>query len=158
MEFRKPLLALRLAYVAFLLSLVAYAAQTPSPTPTIDIAPLIAAIVAQKWSAAAALVVGLIVAAAKQGWLSAYLAAKLPKWFLPYLAVVLGSAGMISAAILGGQPWLPALESGILAGVLSVFGHQTVVEGLRGGKEIIPARKTSSVKDTQPAPPPEKEA
>jgi hypothetical protein len=159
MKLRNQHLVVRLVLVGFFFGFVAHAAQAPAPSgTTLDIGPLIDALVGHKWSLAAAIVVGLVVALAKQGWLSAWLQAKLPPAALPYLAVLLGSLGMVSAAIIGGQPWLPALESGFLAGLLAITGHETVIEGIRKGKELIPARKVVLTPPGASTPPPEQKA
>ena len=89
------------------------------------------------------LVVGAIVATAKQGWLGSWIAKKLPPAALPYLALVLGTLGVASAEIIAGKPVLQALIDGFVAGMGSIVGHDTLVEGMRGGKEIIPEKKSA---------------
>jgi hypothetical protein len=155
MNLRKCLFAIRFMVVGMLLTSIARAAQDIAPT-TLDVGPLIDALVGLKWSAAGAIAIGLVVALAKQGWFSQFIASKLPPVAIPYVAVVLGSLGMVSTQVLAGKPWLPALGAGILAGVLSVFGHETLIEGVRKGKEIIPEYvKKVAPTPTIPAPPPE---
>jgi hypothetical protein len=115
---------------------------------------LIADITARKWILVAAILVGAVVALMKQGWASAWLAKKLPPAALPYLAVVLGALGMSAAEVAAGKPLGQAIIDGIQSGILAVFGHETLIEGLRGGKELVPSRAPAA----PPAPPPAKEA
>jgi hypothetical protein len=106
-----------------------------------DFQPIYAALIAHDWLVAGALVVPLLVALFKQGWVTRWLAAKLPATALPYLALGLGMLTVGSADVLAGKTWQQALFDGLGAGVLAVFAHQTVIEGARDGKEIIPEKK-----------------
>src|SRR5690242_14582097 len=99
---------------------------------------ILAALSAHRWLLAGALVVPTLIAVAKQR--SLWIAAHVPAWALPYGAVVVGVLTVGSADIVAGKTWQQALFDGISAGVLAVFAHQTVVEGARGGKEIIPKK------------------
>ncbi len=105
-----------------------------------DISSFWAALQNRQWSIVAAFVVWLAIALAKQGWASAWLASKLPSALLPYLAVLLSIGGLYATEVTTGTPWVKALTDGILAGLGAVFFHETIVEGLRGGKEVVPAR------------------
>lgn len=122
-----------------------------------DINQLIADILAQKWILVAAILVGAVVDLMKQGWVSAWLAKKLPSVALPYLAVVLGALGMSATEVTTGKPLKQAIYDGLLSGVLAVFGHETLIEGLRGGRELIPSR-APAVPPAPPPPAPVKEA
>ena len=108
-----------------------------------DFQPIYAALIAHQWLIAGALIAGALVALMKQGWASQWLAAKLPAAALPYVALALGVLSVGSADILAGKTWQQALFDGLSAGVLAVFGHETIVEGIRGGKEIVPEKKAS---------------
>jgi len=57
---------------------------------------LLAAVLAHRWLVAGAMLVGLAVAVLKQGWAGAWLAAKLPAWSRPWVAVALGVAGAMA--------------------------------------------------------------
>jgi hypothetical protein len=106
--------------------------------------PIYAALLAHQWLIAGALVVPFIVAAMKQGWVTRWLAVHLPPAALPWLAVGLGALTVGSADVLAGKAWQQAVFDGLAAGVLAVFAHQTVVEGARSGKEIIPEKKPAT--------------
>ena len=105
-----------------------------------DLSALLSAIASKQWVVAGALIVGALVAAAKQGWLSTWLAHHLPPAVLPYLAVSLGALGLASAEVLAGKPLAQALLDGVSSGILAVFGHEVCIESLRGGKELKPCR------------------
>jgi hypothetical protein len=85
-----------------------------------------------------ALLVGMVIALAKQGWLSSWLASKLPPVSLPYLAVALAFVGTWSTEVENGTAWLQALLDALKIAAIAVLGHETVIEGLRKGKEIVP--------------------
>lgn len=108
-----------------------------------DISAVLAAFAGKQWVLLVALLVGGLVAAAKQGWLSTWLADKLPKPALPYLATALSMLGVAASEVIGGQSLNRALIDGIQAGMLAVFGHEAIIESLRKGKEIIPEKKVS---------------
>ncbi len=109
-----------------------------------DLNAILVALAGHKWVLAVALVVGGFVALAKQGWLSAWLQAHLPKAALPYLAPVLGVLGVVSAELVAGKPWAQALtdglSTGLSGGIGAVFLHEAIVEGARGGKELVGAK------------------
>ena len=107
------------------------------------IASIQAAIAGKQWILLAAILVGFVVATAKQGWLSAWLAKKLPPSALPYLAMSLGVIGTAAAEVTAGKPLAQALVDGFSAGMAAIVGHETLVEGIRGGKEIVPEKKSS---------------
>lgn len=102
---------------------------------------ILAAASQHAWGAVGALVVGLFVALCKQGWLGKWVDRKLPPKALPYFALALGVLGVTSAQYLAGVPLETAIVNGLLAALGSVFAHQTVVEGMRSGKEIVPPKK-----------------
>jgi len=101
---------------------------------------LLTAIFAHNWTLTAAIVVGGVVALAKQGYLSAWLAKKLPPAALPYLSVALGVLGLGASEIVAGTPWQQAILDGIKSGILAVFGHEVGIESLRRGRELIPSK------------------
>lgn len=89
---------------------------------------------------AGAVVVGLVISLLKAGWLNKWLAARIPSKALPWVAVGVGVLGMIATSIVNGMTWQQAVLHGIEAAALAVFGHQTLVEGLRDGQEFVPSR------------------
>jgi hypothetical protein len=142
-----------------MLSFIQLTQPVPAPdtAPTVDLLPLIDNLI-KAWSGGAyvmvvALIVGALIAVAKQGWASAWLAGHLPSKVLPFIAMLLGVLATATTEIQAGVPWMTALLHGILAGGLATAGHQGIIEGLRNGKEIVPA--TEKVKaQTIPPPPP----
>lgn len=104
-----------------------------------------------------ALVMGLLVALAKQGWLSSWLADKLPKASLPYVAVGLSVLGTWATEMQAGASLGQAAIDALKIAALAVFGHQTVIEGLRKGAELVPRApwsKGGGGPAAPPAPPP----
>ena len=120
-----------------------------------------ASVVAQLWQALsqhqyvvfAALVIGMSISLLKQGYLSAWLAQKVPSAMLPVVAAAMGVVGMVAQALATGQDWRQAVFAGLAAAFTAVFGHQVVVEGMMGGSEIVqpaPWMKTPSVAPDPP--------
>jgi len=103
---------------------------------------IIAAWQAHEWLLFTALIVGAVVSFAKQGWLGGWLAAHLPPAARPYLAMALGFFGTVAGELCS-QPPVPLVQAlldgvnGIIAGMIAIAGHQVVIEGMRGGKEIV---------------------
>lgn len=93
---------------------------------------------AHSYILAAAILVGLLVSASKMGWLSAFIATRIPASARPWVAVALGIAGTVSTEVQAGRSWKLAVLDGVYAAAIAVLGHQTVVEGMRGGREILP--------------------
>lgn len=118
----------------------------------IDFQPFLDALTAHNYVLFGALFVGFLVALMKQGWASRWLATKLPAAGLPYLSVVLGSLLVSSAEVVAGKPVKMALVHGFLAGIMAIFGHEVVIEGARGGKEIVPARGVGDGPKVPPLP------
>jgi hypothetical protein len=100
---------------------------------------LLAALEGKQWVAAGALAIGLLVALAKQGWLSTKIASWLPPKYIPYEAMALGVLGVSSAEILAGKPIVAALIDGVMAGMGATAAHEIVIQSARSGKEFIPA-------------------
>jgi hypothetical protein len=95
------------------------------------------------WILFIALLVGALLALIKQGWLGAWLKAKIPSRYIPLYALALSELGLMSADIIGGKTWQQALQDGFAAAMLAVFGHETLIEMVRNGKEIVPAYKAT---------------
>jgi hypothetical protein len=117
-----------------------------------DINAIIAAVHSKQWIVLGAILVGALVAASKQGWLGTWLQSKLPPAALPYFAIVLGMLGVATAEVVAGKPILQALIDGFESGAGAVFLHQTVIEGMRGGRELLP-EKVAKVVGTPSTPP-----
>ena len=122
------------------LTLTGVARAQGQPTdPTFD--DLLQAVAGHAWIVAAGVGVYLLVALAKQGWLSTWLAKKVPSAYQPLFALLLTQVGAISLAAAQKQPILPAVFQALEAVGIAVLTHQVVIEGARSGKELVPARK-----------------
>ena len=100
-----------------------------------------------------AIVAGSVVAMTKGGWFTTWVAIHVPAWARPYLALAVAIAGTASTEIKAGVDWKRALIDGLYAAALAVLGHQTVVEGMRGGREVMPTapwHKPENDKDRNP--------
>jgi hypothetical protein len=86
-----------------------------------------------QWALVIAFFAGLGVRLAKA---DTQLPAQVPAWLRPHLALLLSAVGACTVAILGGMPWPSALEQTFEAFAIATLGHQTVIEGLRKGKEL----------------------
>jgi hypothetical protein len=110
------------------------------------------------WVLFGALLVGAVIALTKQGWLSTWLAEKIPSRFQPLLAMGLGVATLLVADIQAGKTWQEAVIDGLSAAFTAIVGHETLIEGLRGGREIVPEtiglKKVKADRTTAPPPPP----
>jgi hypothetical protein len=128
---------------AFFFGLLARAQATPPPEASTidDVAAIARAYQNHEYVLLGSLIIGFIIAISKSGWLGTFIATKVPAGARPVIAVVLGALGMIATQLQNGTPWQQAALNGLYAGALAVLGHQTVIEGMRGGKEIIPPTK-----------------
>ena len=109
----------------------------------VDVSAMIAAVVAHKWVLLGALGIGAFVALSKQGWLGSLMQRQLPPRWIPFLAPAYAAMTVFSTEIMAGKTWQAALAdsgSAIVSGFLAVLGHETVVEGIRNGREFIPAK------------------
>jgi|SRR5882672_1297511 len=113
---------------------------------------LLAAWNAHAWPLVGAIVTMWLIMLAKQGWLSTWVASRLPARYLPWIAVVLGVLGTSSTEIIAGKPWVAAVVDGLMSGIGAVFGHQAFVESARGGKEIVPPTQKVAVARSIPPP------
>lgn len=117
--------------------LVASAQPTPPPVPSYGTDDLFHALAGHQWPVAAGVGVFLVVGLFKQGWLSTWLGSKVPAQAQPFVALALSLLSVTSASIAGGTVWYTAILQGIETAAMAVFTHQTVIEGFRGGREII---------------------
>jgi hypothetical protein len=90
----------------------------------------------------AAILVNLLIAMVKGGWLGTWLATKIPPRYLPLLAVLVSALSVGAGEVVAGKPWQHALLSALFTAASAIAAHQTVVEGLRGGREVVPMTKT----------------
>jgi hypothetical protein len=108
-----------------------------------DLTPFVAAFQAHQWALFAALLVGAIVALSKQGWLSTWLAAKIPPAVRPWYALGVSLLTTGSGDLIAGKTWQDALQDVALTFVTAMMGHQIVIESIRHGVELI-KRKSSA--------------
>lgn len=103
-----------------------------------DLSPLLDALAAHNYLMVVALLVATLVGLAKSGWMSAWLASKLPAIARPWVALALGALGTMSAAVVAGGDIKKALLDGLMAALAAIAGHELVVESARGGREVVP--------------------
>jgi len=127
-------------------------AQVPNPAPAApSFNDLILALSGHHWTILFGIGLFLLVGFAKQGWLSAWLASKVPTGYQPLLALVLSLLALAGSQIAAGAAVVPAILQALEAAAMAVFTHQVIVEGVRKGKELVPATKT--VAASRPIPP-----
>lgn len=85
------------------------------------------------WLGVAAVLIGLVVRLLKSDipWTST-----IPARWRPVLALGLGAVAAAFDAVLGGASWPDAIKVGLGAAAAAIVGHDVVIEGLRGGKEL----------------------
>lgn len=82
----------------------------------------------------AALLIGAIVRALKSDTLPSWL--QIPPRLRPWLAIGLGQVLTVVEAVAMGTPWRDAVLHGLAASLTAMLGHDTLVEGLLGGREL----------------------
>jgi hypothetical protein len=87
-----------------------------------------------KWIAVLAFVVGLFVRLSKED--VTWFKINVPAQYRAWAAIVLGIVGGVIDKVAAGTAWVPAILAGLLAAVTAIMGHELVVEGIRGGREI----------------------
>jgi hypothetical protein len=90
-------------------------------------------ILANKWWAVAALVVGFAVRMVKS---DGPLPITIPPRWRPWLAMILGALAATFEKVNAGISWKQALAGGLLAALLAIGGHQLVIESVRNGQEL----------------------
>lgn len=94
--------------------------------------------IAHAWWALAALAIGAVVRLLKDDQpLPVVGAFTLPPQYRGWAALVLGLISGVIQAIATGTPWFTAILQGLGAGAAAITGHQTIVEGMRGGREFF---------------------
>lgn len=84
------------------------------------------------WPIVAAFLVGLIVRYLK----SPAFPLDIPVRYRPLLAVALGVLSGASEAVIAGTPLVDALVGGLFSAGAAIVGHDVLIEGARGGREI----------------------
>mgnify|MGYP000084121610 CR=1 FL=1 len=101
--------------------------------PITDILPMIQA---HAWVPLAALAIGFLVRTLKSD------AFVLPSWaavaapYRPLLVLALGIVSGVLDAVVAGTPWRDAIVGGLLSALMALIGHTTIVDVLRGGRDI----------------------
>lgn len=101
-----------------------------------EIQELAGLIVEHKWTAAAAIVIGLLVRLSKEGKLAA-LTTKLNPRHRSWVAIGLGAASVVVDSLGRGTKCSQALLSGFISACIAIAGHELLIESLRGGKELL---------------------
>lgn len=94
---------------------------------------LFALIRAHQWVAVAAVVIGFLTRLLKS---DTKLPITLPPRVRPWLALVFGAASGMLETIVAGTPVDEALLGGLVAALTAIAGHDALIEGLRGGREV----------------------
>lgn len=88
-----------------------------------------------KWVAVAAVVIGTLTRLAKS---DTKIPIDIPPRYRVWLAFGLGVAsGVLEKMVDGGTTWTSAIVGGLISAALAVIGHNTVIDSIRGGKEIV---------------------
>lgn len=87
----------------------------------------------RKWVLLSALVIGFVVRLLKS---DTKIPIDIPSKYRVWLALALGLVSGVLEKAAVGLSWKDAILNGLAAWVIAVLGHNTVVESLRGGKEI----------------------
>lgn len=109
-----------------------------------DITPFIQASKEHKWLLLGALTVGALIAIAKQGWVSDWIASKLTSRSIPFYALLTSALSVGSADIISGKTWQQAVGDSIFAAFTAIASHQMLVESLRKGREFVPPTDTTA--------------
>ena len=125
-----------------------------------DLTPFIKAVEAKQWALLGALVVGALIALSKQGWLSELIAKKLTPSTTQWYAMLVSVLTVGSSEIVAGKPWQQALTDAGISAITAIAGHQLLIEGIRRGRELVPAtnatvarKLAATAPDTRPPPP-----
>jgi hypothetical protein len=125
-------------------SLLSFAQPGQSPImlpvdgPPLPLDPFIEALKSHSWPLVAAIPIAFLISLSKTGWMSVWLAERIPAWARPWLAPVIGAASFSATAIIAGTDWRIAILQGVEAGWGAVFAHAVIVQGARKGAEVIP--------------------
>lgn len=94
---------------------------------------LLTLILAHKWIAASAILIGAIVRLAKT---DTVLPVDIPAKWRPLLAVALGQLSAVLEHLAAGVPWGTAVVDGVIASIVAILGHEWIVERLLGDRAI----------------------
>lgn len=98
--------------------------------PNVD--DVLALVAGHKWVALAAVVIGLVVRLLKDDTALPTIKAR----WRPWAAIGLGIVAGVLEKVSDGMAWKPALLGGLFAAVAAIVGHDLLIEGVRGGKEL----------------------
>lgn len=91
------------------------------------------------WVPTAALLIGALVRAMKAGWWPELLYVN-PK-YKPWIAFAAGWLSGSLDSLVTGKPVVEATIGGLVSALTAVGGHELLIEGLRGGRELFAAPK-----------------
>jgi putative Ca2+/H+ antiporter (TMEM165/GDT1 family) len=123
----------------------------------LDFNAILQAVANHQWELLGGLVVGAVIATAKQGWLGSKIQKLFPAKYIPFLAPTYAALGVLGTDLVTGKSFtviVSTVGSAIFSGFAATLGHEMLIEGLRGGKEIIPERVPSAPKDDSKKAPP----
>ena len=107
-----------------------------------DIQPFLDLIAKHQWVGFAALVIGCVVRLLKED--SSLFA--IPARWRPLVAIGLGVGSGVLQAASTGTPWRDAVLGGLVSAFTAIAGHETIVNGLRDGKDVpVPVLTRKSV-------------
>lgn len=107
-----------------------------------------------QWVGLAAVIIGLVVRLMKDD--TRFPPLSIPPRWRPWVALALGVVSGVLQAASTGTPWKDALLGGVVSACTAIAGHDTIVNSLRGGRDVpMPAALT---KKSTPPPPPEPES
>ena len=86
-----------------------------------------------KWIPLAAVIVGLVIRLLKSDTkIPITIPTRARVWLVLALGVVAGTLEKVGT---GGQ-WTPAIVDGLIAALLAMLGHETIVNSVRGGRDV----------------------
>ena len=94
---------------------------------------LLTLVLAHKWIAVSAVVIGAIVRLSKEDTI---VPIDVPAKWRPLLAIALGQISAVLEHLAAGAPWGAAIVDGILASVVAILGHEWIVERLLGDRAM----------------------
>lgn len=89
------------------------------------------------WVPLAALIIGALIRISKDDKAVAWFPVSIPPRWRPWAAMILGAAAGCLDSVMSGTPWSQAALSGVTASALAMAGHDVIVEGARGGRDIF---------------------
>ncbi len=86
------------------------------------------------WIALAAILIGALVRASKSDTFPLW--KRIPSFWRPIIVLALGQLSGVFDAVSHGTGWQNAAVGGLVSAALATFGHEFLIEGIRGGQEV----------------------